>query len=510
MDEAQRFPAPIPEVCQAPPVTGQDTEVSHVADNLLQSLEANSGAAFMRKLALTLDPANAPRLHLYAWNLFLGARMPHYCPRIRPITEIISRAKMESLTTIYLDKIDPCYGFIDHNVLQQRLQSRWNPSAIEDSYDAVLCGIAALAFLFSSTRGESAELDLCETAKNILEQSADPQPGIDMVTGWVLRVAYLRMAALPHTAWMASCSMMHIIEASGIHSMQRTRTIPSLPEQYVAPELCSRVFGIARHLNIWISFDLGRSRVALQCRQYTMLAARPGDYTGELLSILPLSESLDPEKDLDFLGLMIALRDLLKQEHTQPPSVLAQCNLALLLLRRLRTLGLNLSGNLIDEVLCLTSRAIRSAQVMLDSGNPWHHVANVPFQIVCILLAIDTPSSLSQLATGLELLSNVARTYDTNAVTEALNTASLLVFLHQKRKDTDAKKLAEILRNHAPSSLADAQLIGGSQGNYVGLDGLNNPSWLDDLLTDMPDLQGFDVGLLFDDSGQMEPLASGL
>ncbi|CAI4217744.1 unnamed protein product [Parascedosporium putredinis] len=40
----------------------------------LCSLEANSGAAFARKLALKIDPKNAPRMHLFAWNPFLGSR----------------------------------------------------------------------------------------------------------------------------------------------------------------------------------------------------------------------------------------------------------------------------------------------------------------------------------------------------------------------------------------------------------------------------------------------------
>ena len=505
MDTASQLTsAPASEARSAPPATGEDSETSQVPDNQLQPLEANSGAAFVRKLALALDPANAPRSHLFAWNLFLGARMSDYCPRVRPIVDIISRATMESLATIYLDAVDPCYGFIDHDVVRQRTQSRWNPYSGGDLYDAVLCGIAALGFLFSRTLVESAELDLIETAKHILEQSSDTQPGIDIVTGWVLRVAYLRMTASPHTAWMASCAMMHTIEASGIHCAQTSRAIPGLPEQDVAPDLWRRVFGIARHLNVWISFDLGRSRVILPHTQSAMPSARPGDYTIELLNLLPTTESLDTEKDLNLLGLRTQLRDVLKQEHTEPPSVLAQCNLALLLLRRLRALDYNLSGSLLDEVLGLTSRAIHSAQAMLNSGNPWHHVANVPFQILCILLAIDTPSSITQLADAVKTLSNVAQIYDTNAAKEALNTACLLVRLHQKRKETDAKSLAEISRIYSPSRFVETQIAGGSYENGAELNVLSEPSWLDELMTDIPNLQGLDVGQLLDDSSRLD------
>ena len=499
----QHTPVPASEARSAPPALNEDSEGSQVTDNQLQSLEANSGAAFVRKLALALDPANAPRSHLFAWNLFLGARTSDYSPRVRPIVEIISRATMESLATIYFDNVDPCYGFVDHDVLRQRTQSRWNPYSAGDLYDAVLCGIASLGFLFSRTHVESAELDLIETSKHILEQSTDNQPGIDTVTGWVLRVAYLRMTALPHTAWMASCAMMHMIEASGIHFVQTSRAIPGFPEQDVAPELWRRVYGVARHLNVWISFDLGRSRIVLPHAQSAISSTRPGDYTTELLNLLPLTESLDPEKDLNLLGLRAALREVLKQKHTEPPSVLAQCNLALLLLRRLRALNFNLSGSLLDEVLGLTSRAMHSAQAMLNSGNPWHHVANVPFQILCILLAIDTPSSINQLANAVKALSNVAQVYDTNATKEALNTACLLVLLHQKRKDTDAKSLAEILRAYSPSPFVETQIAGGLYENSAELNGLSHRSWLDELMTDIPNLQDFDVGQLLD-SSQMD------
>ena len=497
------FAAPGSEARAALEPMSEDSDVSQATINQLQTLEANSPAAFVRKLALALDPTNAPRLHLFAWNLFLGARQSDYRPQVRPIVEIISRATMESLASVYFAKVDPCYGFVDQGVLQQRMQSRWNPLSVEQSYDAVLCGIAALGFLFSRIHAEKSEIDVIETAKNILEQCPDAAPGMDIVTGWVLRVAYLRMTAPAHTAWMASCTMMHTIEASGIHSTQTPPTHPGLSAQNIPPDSRKRVLGIARHLNTWISYDLGRSRVALPRNESGMPSARLGDYTIELLNLLPVSERLDPAKDSSIIDLKTALHDVLSGEHTEPPSVLAQCNLTLLLLRRLRALDFNLSGSLLDEVLALTSRAIRSAQAMLNSGNPWHHVANVPFQVVCILLAIDTPSSIVQLADAVKTLNNVAQIYNTEATREALNTACLLVHLHQKRKDADAKSLAEVLQTYSSLPFTGSQTNGAWQQNGVEWNGLNNVSWLDELMTDLPNLQDFDIDQLLSDSSQL-------
>jgi hypothetical protein len=59
----------------------------------------------------------------------------------------------------------------------------------------MLYSIAALRFLFSRIYVENTELNLIETAKHILGYSVDARPGIDIMTGWVLRVTYLRITA---------------------------------------------------------------------------------------------------------------------------------------------------------------------------------------------------------------------------------------------------------------------------------------------------------------------------
>lgn len=486
-----------------PGINEDDDSEPKVADDQLTTLEANSPAAFVRKLALALDPANAPRLHLFAWNLFLGGRTSNRQPCVLSVVEILSHSNMESLASIYLAKVDPCYGFIDRKKLQQMMSSRWTPNSAGGPYDAVLCGVAALGLLFSRIRVENAEIDLVETAKHILERSNDARPSIDIVSGWVLRVAYLRITASPHIAWMASCAMMHALEASGIHFPQSAQSIAELPQHNEAPELCGRVFGIARHLNIWISYDLGRSRIVLPQAQSGMPSARPGDYTTELLNLLPVSELLGPDKSPSASDLKAALRNVLAGEHTEPPSVMAQCNLSLLLMRRLRGLDFLISGAILDDVLRLISRALQAVETLLITGNPWHHVANVPFQIVCILLSIDTPPTLAHLGDAVKTLNNVAQTYETEATREALNTACLLIHLHQKRKSTDAASLAEVLRTYWSLPSFGIQDGGGSYPNWNEWEGVNNASWLDDLMTDLPNLQDFDVNQLLGDSSHL-------
>jgi hypothetical protein len=46
------------------------------------------------------------------------------------------------------------------------------------------------------------------------------------------------------------------------------------------------------------------------------------------------------------------------------------------------------------------------------------------------------------------------------------------------------------------------QLAGSSYETSAELDGLGNPSWLDEWMTDIPNLQDIDIGQLLDDRSQ--------
>jgi len=450
-------------------------------------------------MALGIDPANAPRLRLFAWNVFLGSRKSNHTPMSRSIIQIISWPEMEELASIYFAKVDPCYGFVDRQSLERRMRTHWSNSNTETgAFEAVICGVAALGLLFSRRNVIDAELDLVETAKRILEQSMSVHPSLDIVTAWVLRVAYMRMTAPAHASWMASCMLMHTLEAAGIHSTH-VLDWSSAGElgQALTPEIRKRILGVAQHLNIWMSFDIGRSRVHLQTLDFDLPAPREGSYTTELLELLPHSENLNPDKSVDVLDLKNSLATIVERHHSAPPSVLAQCNLTLLLCRRLRTLNFHFQGSLLNQVLSVTARGIQAAQDLLDDCAPWHHVVNVPFQIICILLALDTPAAIAQLNDGIKTLSNIQLVYPTDAAKEALSTACLLIHLHRKRKEADLKTLSEIVSTYSPSVLFDQQFATQPQN----INDWSSHTWLESL-PEMPDLQTFDIDRFLNGSSE--------
>lgn len=461
----------------------------------LSSLEANSGAAFVRKLGLKIDPAHAPRLHLFAWNV--GTRRSSTSespaassgPGAKNVVDIVTQSEMISLATIFFEKVDPCYGFIERDTLLQHVNKRWlnsvtpnsasSPSirstaaSKSDPYDSVLCGVAGFGYLFSRREAPAAEHQLVESARLILEQSLlSDSPSVAIVTGWVLRVAYLRMTASPHSAWMASCSLMHMVEAAGLHLEPNKRLLSDsvLIHRPTETELCDpdtrrRLFGMARHLNIWTSFDLGRSRVVLHGAAFLPPFLKTGDFTTHLFDLLPLSESLDPNETQASADLETALTKVLALIYVQPPLILAQCNLMLCIYRRLRAVNPNIPPKLLEQLLALSSKALCSVKELVAANSPWHQIANVPFQIICTLLAIDSRPSLSMLGDAMQTLRLVASAYDTDVTREAYSTAYLLIMLHQRRKEEDTRTLGHILSMNPSASVHPAQPLAASSAS---------------------------------------------
>ncbi|GAD93682.1 C6 transcription factor [Paecilomyces variotii No. 5] len=469
--------------------------------SFVQSLEANSGAAFVRRLGLAIDPANAPRSHLFAWNV--GPRSSSLASRGSAptrIVDIISKTDIRFLASVYFEKVDPCYGFIDRDSFFQHVGARWSSPPATDVYDAVICGVAALGSYFSRQTPPEVETALAQLGRSILENDSTSEvPSIDIITGWVCRVVYLRMTATPLTAWVASCTAMHLIEAAGLYyeptNLPKTVLSPAVMGD---PDMRRRLVGVAEHLNTWISFDLGLPRVSFQQQRSTTipLSPRPGDYTDKLLSLLPVSASLDPSEPQDDSNLYSTLTQIVQSQDHQPPLIMAQCNLLLCILRRIHSQGGHLPSIIMDEpgidaVLEFMKKTLRAARRMADTINPWHNMANVPFQVTCTLIVIDSRASLRLLKEAMQTLHHLTSTFDTPVLKEACSTAHLLLWLHYKRRSEDVDIVGDILASDIPKPLAmDMGNENLAPSNEVEL------AWVDSLTADMPSLHDIDIDQL--------------
>lgn len=391
----------------------------------------------------------------FAWNSFLGSRQTSHAPAVQSITDVVSQSRLQDLAAVYFQKVDPIYGFIDHGQIAHLIRQRWTAQYATQLQEAILCGIGALGCLFSQIQADSTELALVELARLLLEKTLSDAPSDDSITAWLLRVVYLRIAGTHYTAWMASCTLMHMIDAAGFNIEAHGEAILPCFRQEVNLEIRKRMVTIAQHLNIWMSFDMGFTRVALPNTTTLMPSAREGDYTRELMELLPFSVELDPQRKPTSSELEDALQVVLGRVHSSPPSILAQCNLALCLCRRLRSMEVALTDSVLQQVLILTSNGIQAAQAVLAARSPWHQMTYVPFQIVCVLLAIDTVSSISQLRDAMQCLRDISAVYNTEATQEALDMARSLVLLHQRGKEMFASALSDVLKTRSMSPIED-------------------------------------------------------
>ncbi|KIX99649.1 uncharacterized protein Z520_04284 [Fonsecaea multimorphosa CBS 102226] len=405
--------------------------------------ECNSGMVFPHVLGLKLNPEQAPKVHGFGWNLGLGGHPNH---SERSITWTLPRAQWQRLFDVYEDKIHPLYGFLDLETVLAKAARRWEDPCVTNAYDHVLCGIAALGSFFSRPNASEQERHLVECAKDIMEmRNLSASPSLDDAEAWLLRTIYLRASSFPHAAWMASCTMMHILEALGIH--QEAAAVSLVYSDAAVPnnnvEGRRRLFWLARALNTWISVEYGRTKVIFRGVSCQIPSVREGDLSTDLVSLFLLSERLEPEHDNRLDVLEDCLSNLENSHFSSDALTLSQCMVAFGIYRQLRMLNPNLEAKISAKLIGLGKRGLEASSRLADAHCPWWHVSNVPFQFTCLLLAMDTKESLTHIRDSIATLGKVADRFPTQMTRRALETVQLLATLSQKRKEHDIALLKE-------------------------------------------------------------------
>lgn len=406
-------------------------------------MEANSGTAFPHFLGKSLNPQNPPKVHGFSWNLGLRHEpIQHFAN----ITSLVSKDEMSVLVGHYLERIHPVYAVLNLDILEKKVALRWDDSITFDNYDPVLYGVAALGSLYSGDKGHRNEEALVHCAKEILEASCTMnKPLIHHATAWVLRTLYLRSTSGPHTSWMASCSAMHIIEAAGAHQDPGMVSLvySDTADVGIDKESQRRLFWVATVLNTWISYEYGRSRVILRGISCKPPVPRAGDLTAELVSLFQISEQLDPDQKNRISDLEDVLYHVGGLTLTHDALVLSQANLAFTIYRRLRVAASSISNDVINCIIRLGSEGTAAAVRMSEKRSPWWHVANVPFQFLCILLAIDSKESLSHVSHAMRSFKTVGVHFSTPTVQVAIETVDSLIKLLQRKKEREITLLKD-------------------------------------------------------------------
>ena len=413
--------------------------------------------AFPLYVGLEVQATNLPRLHSFAYHT--GVRREPACAVSHKIAEKIPWSTARALIDLYTAVIHPVFGFLDMDRIYMLCEKHWHGQPQEMAFEALICGILALASLFNDSLDQDTETWIVSHAKEVLEDTVISRfPTLETIAAWILRTIYVRATGRPHIAWMCSCTLMHLVEAAGLHHAPEfiMQTIGHAAPNPETSDIINRTAQVANCVHVLIAFEYGRSVMTFnrQISVSTSSTSRGAGFTAQLcklVAILPTNQGIG---DLDILiqELLSALDQVVNTTADHDFLILLRADLALGIYRRLRVMDPSLQQGQNDRVITAGTAALPAARRLASQGQPWWNVVGSVFQFACALLVMDTPASCEKLAETMDSLELVVDQFQTHLAKEALSTARQLVraSLDKKRKGVEA--LERIVGTSAPDT----------------------------------------------------------
>lgn len=427
----------------------------------VKSLISHSAVTFPRTLALELQSTNPPRLHSFGWHC--GIRPEEVSDKHGSLSAIVTKEEYYRYAKVYFAVVHPIFTFIDENRLTLEVRKCWENSESPSGYDAIIAGVVALGSFFSGHLSHPRELDIVHFAKNCIEDPAFSRvPSIKQIAAWLLRTIYLRTAAPPHAAWLASCTSLHLAEVVGLHHENDKLDLGansdlSSEEKIRISEHARSIFWCAWSINTILSYDYGRSRVNLGKITCQPVAEASNSHLTQLVALAQLipkeEEGSNPEGAA--VELVWALESLSESQDAHPFLSLTKADLCLSFYRRLRLLNRVLTKTVVQQIIQIGDKALSAACTLVKESQSWWSVLSSSFQYVCVLLAIDTTESLSKVAPAMKKLSDIVQTLNTTVAREAFSTAKILLEESMKRKSNQIEQLKGTLYLHVQNHDAD-------------------------------------------------------
>jgi len=401
-----------------------------------------SAGAFAHSLGREFQSERPPRLHSFGYTF--GTR-PEESPEVHEHARtLISEAEVKHYSSVFFDAAAPVFDLLDRDVYEQQCHDYFNSVDVKPVDASIIAGVAAIGSFLSVAHGHPNESEIVRCARKVLEDPASiRRPTISLIVGSVLRTVYLRATTRPTNAWLASCTTMHLIEAIGMHDESNLVRLASFREHSGAnetpdPERLRRVFWISWSLNILTSFEYGRNHVMLPhitCAELTPRLGSVAHLQVRIAQTVPAAAAPSVYLTEALKASIIALSSI-PDEH--PFTTLSKTDMCFCNYRRLRARNPVIGDDIAGEIISMGNRGLEAASQLVREGRPWWSALGSTFQYTCVLLALDTPTSLLHVARVFQVFEEIVKLIDTRLTREALNTARLLL------KDAMAKKKREL------------------------------------------------------------------
>ncbi|KAF5568204.1 hypothetical protein FPHYL_2895 [Fusarium phyllophilum] len=413
---------------------------------------ASAAMAFPHVLGRALGFDSLSKIHPLAYNF--GIRPEEASSAHVLLGTLISEDELEFFSGVYFSALAPIGDILDPRIFAQRCRDYYHGSGSSMiAFSAVAAGVAALGSFLSPNR-HTRESDLVQYAKAILDDPASLRTlGIDHIIAWSMRVFYLRATSLPNNAWIASCTMMHLCEAVGLHEDDNIKKMASVAGAAVVghdADRLRRIFWIAWAGHNLLSYEYDRSAVqfrAVTCQAIIPTTGSVAHQFVQIAQIIPAPNSpfrLECHAATPRDELFGRLKALKKLQFTHPFLVVTKAELAFCFYRRIYQLKMGISDDMIKLITDSGNAAIDAAQQLANQGRLFWNVIGSVFQYTCVLLAMDTPAASIYIAAAFKGLENLVQAADTGPTREALSMARHLLSLHTARKRQELAQLEAV------------------------------------------------------------------
>ncbi|KAK2796255.1 hypothetical protein FQN51_009464 [Onygenales sp. PD_10] len=332
---------------------------------------ASAAIAFPHIPGVAPGSAGAPKIRSFVYNF--GIRPEEASNAHGVLGKLISEAELSFFSESTPSAVGEYYQ-----------GSGGGSSSTAIAFAAVAAGVAALGSFLSPTR-HPREAELVQYAKAILDDPASMRtPSVDHIIAWGMRVMYLRAATRPNNAWIASCTLMHLCEAVGLHEEDSIAKMSSAARAATLghdADRLQRIFWIswAGHTMLRSCRQQGPSRTS-SCNSPNSpfrLACQPASAREELCG---------------------RLRVLGKLHFTHPFLVGTKADLAFCIYRRIYQLKTGISDEISRLVIDSGNAAMEAVWQLASQGRLFWNVIGSVCQYACVLLAMDTPAAAVHLA----------------------------------------------------------------------------------------------------------------
>ncbi|PKY06805.1 C6 zinc finger domain protein [Aspergillus campestris IBT 28561] len=412
---------------------------------------ASAAMAFPHILGMALGSDSPPKMHSFAYNF--GIRPEEASNAHGLLGKLISEDDLGMFSSVYFSALGPIGDLIDPRIYAQRCRDYYHGAGSTSTavaFGAVAAGVAALGSFLSPNR-HPRESDLVQYAKVILEDPASMRTlSIDHIIAWGMRVFYLRATTRPNNAWIASCTVMHLCEAVGLHEEDNIQNMASVAGAAAVghdADRLRRIFWIAWAGHNMLSYEYDRSSVQFSAVTTQAIIPTPGsvaDQFVQMAQIIPAPNSpfrLDCQPSTLREELFERVKALDKLRFMHPFLVVTKADLAFCFYRRIYQLKMGFSDEIIQLVIDSGNAAVEAAEQLAGQGLLFWNAIGSVFQYACVLLAIDTPAASVHIPTAFKGLETLVQAADTGLTRKALSMARHLLSLSMARK---RKELAQL------------------------------------------------------------------